>query len=67
MLIKIKLLELGKWQIDLLDELRRRGWKRLQQTELSAIVNGKLTTPKAQSVLSMCDEILADWENSEIE
>lgn len=67
MLIKIKLLELGKRQTDLLDELRRRGWKRLQQTELSTIVNGKLTTPKARSVLAMCDEILADWENNKTE
>ena len=62
MLIKIKLLELGKRQTDLLDELRKRGWKRLQQTELSTIVNGRLTTKKAQSVLAMCYEILEDWE-----
>lgn len=62
MSIKIKLLELGKRQTDLLTELRKRGWKSLQPSELSIIVNGKLTTPKAQSVLAMCDRILTEWE-----
>ena len=63
MSIKIKLLELGKRQTDLLDELRKRGWKRVQQSELSVIINGKLTTPKADAVLSSCHDILKDWES----
>ena len=63
MSIKIKLLELNKRQTDLLTELKRRGFKKLQPSELSIIISGKLTTPKAESVLEMCYCILAEWES----
>lgn len=63
MSIKIKLLELGKKQIDLLFELRERGCRKLQPSELSLILSGKLTTPKAEHVLAMCNDIIDYWES----
>lgn len=63
MSIKVRLLELNKRQTDLLEELRKRGYKTLQPPELSLFINKKLTTPKAREVLSLCEEILSEWES----
>lgn len=60
--IKIKLLELNKRQKDLLEELRNRGYS-IQPPELSVFINKQLTTPKADVILGLCDEILTEWEN----
>lgn len=62
MSIKVRLLEVNKRQVDLIDELRKRGYPTIQPPELSAFINNKLTTPKAEAVLKICDEIITDWE-----
>jgi len=61
--IKMSLLELGKKQVDLIDELRKRGYSTIQPAELSAFINKKITTPKAKTVLAICDEIIEDWKS----
>lgn len=60
--IKAKLFELGKKQVDLLEELRKRGYAKLQPPELSTFINKRTTTPKANEVLELCCEILSEWE-----
>lgn len=61
--VKVKLLELEKKQVDLLMELRKRGYPRLQQPQLNAYINGAVTTPQAQAVMQIVDGILDEWEN----
>ena len=58
---KIKLIELGKKQIDLVVELRKRNYK-IQPGELSQMLTGLLTTPKAEIIKNAVTEIIADWE-----
>ncbi len=60
MSIKIKLLELGKKQVDLIEELRNRGFT-IQPPELSTYINQIMITPKSERVLRACDEIIEDW------
>lgn len=60
--IKIRLLQLGKKQVDLLAEIRKRGYKNLQPPALSAYINRKDTTAQAERVLELADEILKEWE-----
>lgn len=60
--IKIKLLELNKKQVDLLDEIRKRGYPRMSQPVLSRYINGREVTPQAKAVLGICEAVLREWE-----
>ncbi len=60
--IKIKLLELNKKQVDLLDEIRKRGYPKLDPSVLSRYINGRDVTPQAKAVLSICEDVLNEWE-----
>ena len=60
--IKHRLLELGKKQVDLLGELRRRGHERVSPQELSCFISGVVQTPKSTAVLKSVLDILSDWE-----
>lgn len=62
MLIKMKLLELGKKQVDLLEELKKRGYNKIYPSELSLMLSGSLTTPKSEGVIDCCYEIINEWE-----
>lgn len=55
--IKERLSALGKSQVWLLKELRDRGFN-VQPPQLSNIINGIYTYPKAQCVLEECNNIL---------
>lgn len=59
--IKIKLLELNKKQVDLLNEVRKRGYPKLDPSVLSKYINGRAITPQAKAVLALCKNILAEW------
>lgn len=59
--IQVKLLKLGKKQMDLIPVLKERGWK-VHPSELSLFIKKRAATPKAESVLAMCDEIISEWE-----
>ena len=59
--IKIKLLELNKKQVDLLDAVRKRGYPKLDPSVLSKYINGRAVTPQSKSVLALCENILAEW------
>lgn len=60
--IKERLKKLGKTQVWLIFELRKRGLE-AQPPMLSSIINGVYTYPRANSILKACDEILAEVEN----
>lgn len=46
-LIKARLAIMGKRQIDLLEELRKRGYPNLYATQLSSYINGHACGPQA--------------------
>jgi hypothetical protein len=62
--IKINLLKVGKTQMDLLKEVRRRGYSKLSQPALNAYINGSIITPQAEAVLKICEQILKEWETN---
>lgn len=53
---------LGVKQVDLVLELRKRGIT-VQPPELSQIIRGIYTYPKAKRILDECDKILAERES----
>lgn len=60
-LIKMKLLDLGRKQVDLMAELERRGIT-TSPPELSNSINGNLNTPKGSRIRQECLYILDEWE-----
>lgn len=59
--IKMKLLELNKKQVDLLNEIRKHGYPKLDPSILSKYINGRAVTPQSKAVLALCEEILTEW------
>lgn len=59
--VRERLKALGKTQNWLILEMKKRNISVLT-SEFSNILNGVLTTPKAQKVLLLCDEILTEYE-----
>lgn len=59
--IQERMKKLGVKQVDLILELRKRGIT-VQPPEMSSILRGVYTYPKAKVVLDECDKILAEHE-----
>ncbi len=59
--VRERLKALGKTQNWLILEMKKRNVSVIT-SEFSNILNGVLTTPKAQRVLTLCDEILTEYE-----
>lgn len=62
--LKIELVKLGKRQIDLISELRERGYK-INPPDISAYLSGYIVTPKSQEVLKECENIIEGWKADE--
>lgn len=60
--IQERMESLGIKQVDMILELRKRGVV-VQPPEMSSIVRGICTYPKAKRVLDECDRILTDLES----
>lgn len=61
--IKMKLLELGKTQTELLCEIHKRGCPTLGASRLSRIISGIIVnTPQSEKVMSLCEDILSEWK-----
>lgn len=63
--IKISLAELGKKQVDLLEELKKRGYKTLYPTQLSNYINGRESGPQANAVKATIYEIINYWKHKD--
>lgn len=61
--IKIRLLQLGMKQVDLLEPLRERGFK-ISSTELNKAINGREAQPKHLEALEAIKKILDEKEKS---
>jgi len=59
--VRERLKALGKTQNWLILEMKKRNVSVIT-SEFSNILNGVLTTPKAQRVLTLCNEILTEYE-----
>lgn len=64
-LIKARLATIGKRQIDLLEELRKRGYPNLYATQLSTYINGYGCGPQAVAVKDLIFDILEEWEQAQ--
>lgn len=62
MQIKIRLLELGKKQTDLLAEVHKRGYPRLTAGQLSGYINNTIPGPQRDAVIELCHDILDEWK-----
>lgn len=61
MSVKIKLLEIGKTQVDLREELIARYNEIVSLPQLSNILNGRMSGPKAERVKVEIDSIMKGW------
>lgn len=59
--IQERMKQLDIKQVDLIIELRKRGIV-VQPPEMSSIIRGVYTYPKAKRVLDECDRILSEYE-----
>lgn len=59
--IQERMKQLDIKQVDLIIELRKRGIV-VQPPEMSSIIRGVNTYPKAKRVLDECDRILSEYE-----
>jgi len=59
----VSLAQLGKKQVDLLEEVHQRGYKTLSQQQLSAYICGRTFGPQADAVLKLCDMIIEEWKH----
>ena len=59
--IQVRMKKLGIKQVDMILELRERGIT-VQPPEMSSIIRGVYTYPKAKVVLDECDKILTERE-----
>lgn len=59
--IKSRMADVGMLQVDLIFELRKRGYE-VQPPMLSSILRGVYTYPKAKMILEECEKILSERE-----
>ncbi|MBO5369126.1 MAG: hypothetical protein J6B23_00460 [Clostridia bacterium] len=57
----VPLAQLGMRQVDLLYEIQKRGYPRLNQQQLSAYARGATVGPQADAVLKLGDMIIDEW------
>lgn len=62
--IQDRIKTLGIKQVDLILELQQRGIT-VQAPEMSSIIRGVHTYPKAKKVLDECEKILTDYEQNQ--
>lgn len=62
--IPVRLVMLGKKQVDVLRELHSRRIK-VTAPQFSVYVNGVENTPKSELVLAEADKILTEWEGKQ--
>lgn len=60
--IQKRMKKLGIKQVDLIFELRKRGYV-VQPPEMSSIIREIYTFPKAKIILKECDAILKEYES----
>lgn len=62
-IVRPRLALLGKTQVELLSEVRKRGFTNLTTSQFSKYVNGHECTPQARAVMQVAFKVLDEWEN----
>lgn len=61
---RARLMNLGRTQVDLLREIRKRGYPKCTEPYLSKVNNGLNTyQPQAVGIIKLREEILSEWES----
>ena len=60
--IRIRLMKLGRKQVDLIPELKKYGIDKVSTAELSLAITGVSQSPKSEKILSASNEIVTRWE-----
>lgn len=63
--IKKRMSDIGMTQVDMIFELRKRGYE-VQPPMLSSILRGVYTYPKARQILSECEKIVNERANESV-
>lgn len=58
-----KMNRLGMTQVEMIQELRKRGYE-IQPPMMSSILTGVYTYPKAKKILETCEEIVNEREKT---
>ena len=59
--IRARILELGRKNVDVIDEMRRRGVTSTP-TQFSMSITGRLAGPKAELIRETTEKIIEEWE-----
>ena len=60
--MKVRLVQLNKKQIDVLEEVRKRGYPKLGFAAFNRYFNGREITPQGEAVMKLADKIISEWE-----
>ncbi len=60
--VRVRLLKLAKTNRDLLEEVRKRGYPRLSETQLSGYIHKKVSGQQPEYVMTIVYKILDEWE-----
>lgn len=60
--IKMRLLQVGKKQVDLIHELRKRGYTGIEAPLVSSVISGRNSYPKGLEIREAIGDILSEWE-----
>lgn len=60
---KIRLLQLGKTQGAVVDELHKRGYREVSASRFSSIIHNREVGKKADEIKMVADKIVSEWES----
>lgn len=63
--VKSRMAEIGMTQVEMILELKKRGFD-VQPPMMSSILRGVYTYPKAKCILAECEKILAEREDKSV-
>lgn len=63
--VKSRMTEIGMTQVEMILELKKRGFD-VQPPMMSSILRGVYTYPKAKLILAECEKILAERESKSV-
>ena len=64
--IQHRLRRLGKTQIELLDEIHKRGYPELMLKTLNHYINNRSQSQQAEDVMKKAEKILEEWEDDKL-
>lgn len=62
-IMKEKLKELGKSQVDLSMEIRKRGYPELNTPTLCDYINDRRKGDRAKAVMEVAEQVICEWES----